>query len=82
MVNKNSFDFPVFTLEGNDHGVVIMRVDVSCIFLREGDRGFWSLELALCLNFREVLYTQDLDSVPSSGGAGFLAPRRILLLWC
>lgn len=58
LVLENSLNLLVFTFDANDHGIFILRVNSSCIFLREGDSGLWNLELAFNLGhhvFNKVL---------------------------
>lgn len=68
LVYEDSFDLIFVTSDNNDHGVIIVRVDVSCIFLREGDCSFWGFSFAFALDIGEVFYIQDLSSVLSTGG--------------
>lgn len=51
-------------------------MDSRYIFLRKGNYGLWSLQLALTLNIEKVFYIQNLASVPSPGEASFLASGK------
>lgn len=54
--------------------VIIMRVDSSCIFVKEDNRGFWNFSLAFTFNIGEAFYVHNLASVPSTGRANLPAP--------
>lgn len=68
-----SFDLPFIVYNINDHGIVILRVNGSWIFLREGNYGLWCLRLTFAFNIMEVFYILDLESVPSTDRVSFPA---------
>lgn len=74
LVYDNSFNLPFFTVDGNDHGVIIVRVEANYIFLKQGDRGLWWLVFAFSIDFWEIFYTQDLAGIPSTRKTSFPAP--------
>lgn len=53
-----------------------MRVDASCILPKEGDGGFWSLCLVFISIIREVIYIQNLSSIPFTGEASLPASDK------
>lgn len=78
--HKDYFHLPFITFHSDDHGVIIVRVDVDCIFFRENDHGFWRFCLAFSFDIREAFYIQNLANVPSMGRASFLAPTNFLAI--
>lgn len=62
-----------------------MRVDFNFIFLEKAIAASGILALAFGIDFREVFYTQDLVSIPSSREAGFPTlenpPIMVLSMW-
>lgn len=47
MVYKNYFNLPLITYKYDDHGVVIVQLDLDVIFLEEGGFGFLVLWLEI-----------------------------------
>lgn len=56
-----------------------MRVDVSCVLLRENNLGFWCIRLTLTFNVRRVLYIQYFMSVPPVSGDSLPASSELRL---
>lgn len=73
MIYKNSSYPPSFAPNGDDHGVVVVWVDVSCIILEEDDFGFICLYFSSIHLNKEVFYIKYSESVPYVDEAGMSA---------